>query len=98
MTTKKSALGRRYRISPDIAHREIEAQILLIRPGDSFLYTLNASGRFIWLELQRPQTLGSIVKRLAKRYGISEEAAAEDVLAFVEDLEEKRVIVEAGEA
>jgi hypothetical protein len=91
MTKKKSDFV--YLISKEIAHREIEGQVLLLRHDDNFLYTVNGSGRFIWLDLLRKKPISAITRNFAKRFSLSEEKAAQDVLKFIRHLESKKFIV-----
>jgi hypothetical protein len=90
MTKKKN--DTIYLVSKEISHREIEGQILLLRPDDHFLYTVNGSGKFIWLEILKRKPLSTIAKSLSRKFNISEEMANEDVHKFVRDLEKKKII------
>ena len=56
---KDDDLNRICTINGEIAHREIEGQILILRPDDNFLYTLNGSGRFIWVGIAKKKKLSS---------------------------------------
>ena len=94
MKTKKKT-DSIYSISEEISHREIEGQILLLRPDDHFLYTVNGSGKFIWLEIAKRKPISTITKNLAKKFDISKERAIKDVIKFVIDLEKKGIIVKA---
>jgi len=85
-----------YTISDQVAHREIEGQILILRPGDNHLYTLNGSGKHIWLEIKKKKTLSQMIKSLTRKFGISEEDAAKDVLGFISDMTGKDILVKKG--
>lgn len=89
-------LSRIYTINDEIAHREIEGQILILRPDDNFLYTLNGSGRFIWLGIAKKKKLASIIKSVSKEFGIPEDSARRDVMEFVKDLETKGILNKKG--
>lgn len=86
-------MSRVYAINSEVAHREIEGQILILRPDDNFLYTLNGSGRLIWLGIAKKKKLSSIIKSVSKEFGIPDETARLDVLAFVRELEAKGIIL-----
>lgn len=81
-----------FRLNPDVAHREIEGQLLLLTPDDDVLYTLNGSGRLAWEMLTRGVGLGEIAARIAATYGIAVEDAGRDVAAFCAELERRGVI------
>ncbi|MCI0481010.1 MAG: PqqD family protein [Candidatus Dadabacteria bacterium] len=89
-------LSRIYTINDEIAYREIEGQILILRPDDNFLYTLNGSGRFIWLGIAKKKKLSSIIKSVSKEFGIPEDSARRDVMEFVKDLEGKGILSKKG--
>ena len=82
-----------YMVNKEIAHREIENQILFLRPDDHFLYTLNKTGKFIWGQILQKKPVAKIVKKFAKRFSISDEKANKDVLKFIKELEKKKVIL-----
>jgi len=84
-----------YVMNEEIAYREIEGQILLLRPDDHSLYTVNGSGKFIWLEILKRKPVSTIAKNLAKKFNVSEEKACKDVLRFVRELEKKTIIIKA---
>jgi len=93
---KQDELSIIYTINDEIAHREIEGQILILRPDDNFLYTLNGSGRYIWLGIAKKKKLSSIVKGVSKEFGIPEDSARRDVMEFVKDLEAKGILSKKG--
>jgi len=86
-------LSRVYAINGEVAHREIEGQILILRPDDNFLYTLNGSGRLIWQGIVKKKKLSAIIKNVSKEFGLPEATARQDVLAFVSELEAKGIIL-----
>jgi hypothetical protein len=89
---KEEGLDQVFVLNEDIAHREIEGQILFLRPDDHFLYTVNASGQFIWHEILNKTPLSGIIRNLSVRFGISEEKAEKDVLKFIRELQRKKII------
>jgi len=91
---KRNRLDQICVLNDDIAHREIEGQILFLRPDDHFLYTVNASGQFIWHEILNGTPLSGIIRNLAVRFGISGEKAEKDVLKFIRELQRKKIIFE----
>ena len=81
-----------FELNPDVAHREIEGQLLLLTPNDDVLYTLNGTGRLAWEMLLRGAGLSEIATHIAATYGISIENARRDVAAFLAELERQGVI------
>jgi hypothetical protein len=92
MTPLQQPPTRNYQISQDIAHREIEGQILLLLPGSHYLYTLNESGQLIWEALLKKRKLPRIIADFAKHFGIPAEQAEADVLSFLEDMSSRGIV------
>jgi hypothetical protein len=90
---KRDRLDQVFVLNEEIAHREIEGQILFLRPDDHFLYTVNASGHHIWHEILNKTPLSGIISSLAVRFGISEEKAEKDVLKFIRELQRKKIVL-----
>ena len=82
-----------YIFNKDVAYREIERQILFLRPKDSLLYTLNDTGRFIWHGITKKKNLTGIINDFSKEFHIPKEQAEKDVSRFISDLEKKKIII-----
>jgi len=82
-----------FALNPEVAHREIEGQLLLLTPDDDVLYTLNGSGKLAWEMLKRGAGVGQIAARIATTYGISVESAGRDVAEFCEELQRRGILV-----
>ncbi len=52
------------------------------------IITLNDTGAFLWQQLLSEQTEQSLVQALLDEYDVTEERAAQDVAAFIENLQE----------
>jgi len=81
-----------FELNPEVAHREIEGQLLLLTPDDDVLYTLNGSGKLAWEMLARGSGAGEIAARIATTYGISVETAARDLGEFCGELERRGIL------
>jgi hypothetical protein len=89
---KKTDQNQVYTVNKETVFREIEGQILLLRPNDRFLYTLNEPGKFIWLQIIKRKSIYRIARSVAKQFKISNEQATTDVLKFIADLKRKNII------
>lgn len=74
------------RVNPDVAFREIDGHLLLLGPGDSTLFTLNASGRFLWPLLVRGRSVDQVARALERQFGVPPERARRDVETFILEL------------
>jgi hypothetical protein len=84
---------QKFEPAEDIAHREIEGQILLLLPEDQFLYTFNAAGSFVWKRILKKQKVAQITRSFAREFAIDAQQAASDVGKLLRDLEKKGIIV-----
>ena len=93
------SLEKVYVPSEDIVAREIEGQIIIvplvrgIADMEEELFTLNETGKAIWQRLDGARTLGDVVKELIEEFEGAE--IGSDVLGFVEELMNRRILVEA---
>ena len=84
-------MGRRYRRSPNMVYRQIEAESLLVpiksNVGDmGFIYNLNDVGTFIWDRLDGENQLGDITNQIVEEFDVSPAEAQEDLLHFTAQL------------
>ena len=80
------------RISTSAVFRALETGgvILNVESGDYF--ELNATGRFLWEQVQSGSDLDALAVALAEHYGIDQLSAQVDVGTFVEDLRKRHLI------
>lgn len=86
----------KYTVSSEIAHREIEGQLLLLLPDDSYLYTLNNSGQMLWKGLLAGRGRSELAKELCDHFGLDERQALKDVGAFLTQLKRKGILVSSS--
>ena len=64
-------------------------RIVLLDVGDAdVLYPLNDTGTMVWRWIGEGLRVGEMAERLAKEFGLSQETARQDVLAFIHVLQE----------
>jgi hypothetical protein len=56
------------------------------------VYTLSEVGATVWSLLQQPSSIGDIVAALCAQYDVSFEAASSDVVEFLDQLLEKKLV------
>lgn len=86
-------LDGRYVVRPDVAHRDVEGQIVILSGGDSALFTLNASAALLWPQLVRGCDAGRLAALLAHSYGLDREQAARDVQDLLRALVHRQIVV-----
>ena len=85
--------------NPDFLLREVAGTIVVVPVGAaaaSFpgMITMNATGAFLWEQLEKAQTVETLTAALLENYEVTEEKAREDVVAFVERLRPTGAILE----
>ena len=84
--------------SPDVAARLVGGRVVIAplnaQPGDPLddLFTLNETGRAIWGLVDGGRPLRAIVEILSERFEVAPAAIEGDVLLFVADLLDKRML------
>ncbi len=91
-----------YTASDDIVAREIEGEIIIvplvagIGDMEDELFTLNESGKAIWELLDGKKDLDSVIAILSENYESSPGEIAQDVQGLVEELLQRRILVEVS--
>lgn len=97
MTLRKDAI---YMPSDDIVAREIEGEIIIVPLAagigdmEDELFTLNETGKAIWTRLDGQQTLEEVIAGLIQVFDASADEIENDVLGLVEELINRRMLVE----
>jgi hypothetical protein len=98
----KIDLGRAYGPSDDVVVREIEGEIVIVPLTSGIgdledeLFTLNETGRDIWTRIDGSRPLAAVIEDLARDYDAPEGHIRRDVVGILQELLERRMIVERG--
>lgn len=85
--------------SEDVVAREIEGELILVPlaagMGDmeDELYTLNETGKAIWIRLDGTRSLGQIASELAAEYSAPAADIERDVIGLVTELARRKMLV-----
>jgi hypothetical protein len=85
------------KIKPGFILREVDGHCVVIPVGAEAarfngMITLRGTGKFLWEQLQRPQTEESLLEAVLELYDVSEETARADIARFLHDLREADVL------
>jgi hypothetical protein len=100
--TDKIDLGKVYRPSEDVVVREIEGEVVIVPLTSGIgdledeLFTLNETGRAIWARIDGRRPLAAVVEDLGAEYEAPEGLIQEDVVGLLQELLDRRMIVERG--
>ena len=89
--------AKTYQAKDGYIHRKVAGSDVLISVGGNVAdfngyIELNASAAFLWDELKTPVTAETLTQKLAEQFNISHAQAAEDVLDFLKDLQEHKMV------
>jgi hypothetical protein len=100
--TEKIDLSRIYGPSDDVVVREIEGEIIIV-PLTSGIgdledecLTFDEWGRDIWTRIDGSRPLAAVIQELAAEYDAPDGLVEADVLGLLQELYERRMIVEKG--
>lgn len=85
--------------SEDIVAREIEGELIIvpliagIGDMEDELYTLNGTGKAIWMKLDGFHSLGQIATELAEEYDATTIEIERSVTGLVEELVRRKIVV-----
>lgn len=67
---------------------------VLLHLETKFYFTLNATGIFVWNELQRgPRSLDGLVGAMVAAFEVEEPVARRDISALLDELESERLVL-----
>lgn len=77
--------------SADFLVRQVAGQFVAVPLGKAAarfngMLTLNATGVFLWEQLEQEKTVEQLARALCEKYDVSLQQATEDVTAFAEKL------------
>jgi hypothetical protein len=87
----------RFRISPEIVHETVDGEVIAIDLGSGSYYSLAGSGPAIWELLGRGVSEEELCGALVARFGADAGAVGADVEAFVGQLRDSGLLLDAGE-
>jgi Coenzyme PQQ synthesis protein D (PqqD) len=80
--------------SGDLTWQVVGDDVVVLDLEGSVYLKVNGSGRVLWEALTEPRTEPELIGTLIERYGIDEARAAADVVAFLDDLRARDLLVE----
>ncbi len=92
-------LDCKYAPSEDVVARIIEGELILVPLAagvgnvEDALFTLNETGRAIWLQLDGIRTLREVAATLANEYKAEQGTIEDDIVGLVSELVSRRMLV-----
>lgn len=81
---------------PEVVVTELDGnEAVLLHLDTKQYFSLNATGYFIWKQLEQERRLGDVAVALGTRYGISPEHAQASVMNLIEQLDHEHLVSRA---
>ena len=80
------------RVSTSAVFRPLETGGVILNVESGDYYELNATGRFLWEQIQSGSDVDAMASALADQYGIERASARADVATFMEDLRKRHLV------
>jgi len=77
-----------------VTWQEIDGELVILDLESSAYLTTNVSGAVLAKQLRQERTLDDLAQTLTDEFGLDSEVATRDSSAFVQQLREKRLLVE----
>lgn len=74
-------------INSDILSTSLEDELVMLHMERGFYYGVDGVARYIWEQLEQPNTGRNLCKTLQQRYVVDNETAEREVLAFLSSLQ-----------
>jgi hypothetical protein len=94
------SMQKSYQVSSGYVVRQIADDFLLIpvkmqEKGESQLAIMNETGKFLWEQLQEGRTMEELIRAMTEAYQVSEKDAVADIIDFLNNLKERKLLQES---
>ena len=79
--------------NPDILASDIDGEKVMMSIQQGEYYGLGKTGSFIWDHIEQPISIKELADLITEKYEVGREQCLQDILPFLNDLEEKKLIV-----
>jgi len=87
--TKQTIIQR----NNDILASDIDGEKVMMSIQQGEYYGLGKTGSFIWDNIEQPITIKDLADLITEKYEVNKEQCLQDILPFLNDLAEKKLIV-----
>ena len=81
-------------LSPDVIVRELQGESVVLDLSSGRYFGLNAVGTRVWQLIQAGQPVDGLIRAVTAEYDADGDAVERDVLALLEDLKARGLVVE----
>src|SRR5262245_17039680 len=70
----------------DLIATDLDDELVLLNPSTRALFSLNATGRAVWIRLAAPTSTSELVDAIVTAFAVDERVAARDVKSLLDEL------------
>jgi hypothetical protein len=85
-------LKGKFVIAPHVFVRELDDQLVLLDLDGGEYFGIDAVGALVWRQLEASGSVEDALSAVRREFDVDEDRAREDVLAFVAELEERKIV------
>ena len=86
----------KWQVSMEVLSSKIDEEVILMSLKGEYYFGLDPIGSSIWELLeQQPLSINELVKILVEEYEVDEQTCREDVKKFIDDMSDKKLILQA---
>lgn len=77
----------------NLAFRKIENEFVIMDTEENILHTLNEIGSLIWKMADGKTSISKIIDKIYQQYNADKEIIKKDVIKFINELVEKKLLI-----
>ena len=76
----------------DLTVQKVGVETLILNAAGDQLHTLDETGSFLWSKIDGSNSLRALIELLCTEYDVAHSQAESDLLKFINELEEKKIV------
>ena len=86
-------MNTKWQVNPEVLSSKIDEEVILMSIEADSYFGLEPVGSLVWEMLaKQPASVSELVVQLMEEYDVQEDTCREDVLQFINDMSEKKLI------
>jgi len=79
--------------SDNYVFNEVDGELVMMNIETGSYASLNETGKSIWLQLENPKTIDSVIENLISEYEIDRTTCEQEVFPFVEKMVKDEILI-----
>ena len=86
------SLNSKIQRNQDLLTSKADGEIVMLDINADKYFGINSVGSDIWERIEKPMVIADLCQSLRNKYTVSKEQCEQDVLKFIEQLQEKKLV------